>query len=128
MSKAVLDNAFAALARHPVDAILVMASQIMAGWRDQLVEVAARTPLSAMYFDRSFLEAGGVISYGPDVADTYRQAGLYAGRILKGEKPSDLPVVLEDRFELLINLKTARALGIEVPPPLLLTGADEVIE
>jgi len=122
-----IDSAFANLVRLPVGALLVASDAFFVSHRDQIVALAARHALPTIYPVREFVFAGGLMIYAPDLGDGYRQAGIYVGRILKGAKPSDLPVVQPTKFDFVINLKTAKALGLTVPDSLLAL-ADEVIE
>jgi putative tryptophan/tyrosine transport system substrate-binding protein len=122
-----ITSVFATLVEHQAGAILVGVSVIVGVKRDQILSLAARFVLPTMFFYSRDARAGGLLSYGPDLIETYRQAGAYAGRILKGEKPADLPVQLPTKFEMVVSLKTAKSLGLTIPPNLLAL-ADEVIE
>jgi putative tryptophan/tyrosine transport system substrate-binding protein len=122
-----LDRAFAQVAATGADAVLLGGGPLLFANRHRIVSLAARHALPMIYELREYVEAGGLISYSASFSGAYRQAGLYAGRILHGAKPSDLPVLQPTTFELAINLKAAKTLGIDVPPTLL-ARADEVIE
>jgi putative tryptophan/tyrosine transport system substrate-binding protein len=126
-SRSDLEAAFVSAVRQHADALLVTSSSLFMNRRVEIVALAARHALPAAYAWREFVEAGGLVSYGPNIAWAYRQIGQYASRILKGAKPADLPVVLPTKFHLVINLKTATALGLTIPETLLAT-ADEVIQ
>jgi putative ABC transport system substrate-binding protein len=122
-----IDTAFTSLGQRQADALLVAPDVLFTNRRKQFATLAARYVVPAMYSDRRFVEAGGLMSYGTNLGDISRQTGVYAGRILKGENPADLPVIRASKFELVINLQTAKLLGLTVPPTLLAL-ADEVIE
>jgi len=122
-----IDAAFAAFAHERPDALFVAPDAFFSSRRVQFATLTARDRIPAAYTTRDAVEAGGLMSYGTDIADMFRQVGVYTGKILKGAKPADLPVLQSTKFEFAINLQTARALGIEVPPGVL-SIADEVIE
>jgi putative tryptophan/tyrosine transport system substrate-binding protein len=126
-SRGDFEAAFESAVRQQANAILVSSNSLFMDRRVEIVELAARHALPAAYAWREFVEAGGLISYGPNVAWAYRQIGQYASRILKGAKPADLPVMLPTNYEFVINLKTAKALGLAIPPDMLAV-ADQVIE
>jgi putative ABC transport system substrate-binding protein len=122
-----IDAAFRTIVQQKADALIIGTDPFLLGQRDQLVRLAARYSVPTIYFSREFVDAGGLLSYGPSIANGYRQAGVYTGRILGGAKPAELPVLRPTSFQLFINLKTAKVLGLTIPT-MLLALADEVIE
>jgi ABC-type uncharacterized transport system substrate-binding protein len=122
-----IDEAFAAIATQRPDALLIGGDPFYLVQRQKIAALVARSGLVAVYSSRDFADAGGLISYGTNIPSSYRQAGIYTGRILKGAKPADLPVVQPTTFELVINLKTAKAMNFDIPP-VLHARSDDVIE
>jgi putative ABC transport system substrate-binding protein len=122
-----IERAVAAFARAPNGGLIATGGGRMRFHRDLIIKLAAQHKLPAVYYDRVYVDSGGLISYGPDFVDQYRRAAGYVDRVLTGEKPADLPVQAPTKYELVINLKTAKALGIEMPASVLARG-DEVIE
>jgi putative ABC transport system substrate-binding protein len=121
-----LDDAFAEMTRECLDGLMVLGGPLTVRHRTQIVELAAKSRLPAIYSNREFVNAGGLMAYGPNLPDRFHRAAVYVDKILKGAKPGDLPVERSMKFELVINLKTAQALGLTMPPSILFQ-ADEVI-
>ena len=121
------ERAFSSFAEQKVEAILVPPDATFNASRIRIIDLAAKAQLPAIYFNRVFAEAGGLVSYGPNISEDYRRAAVYVDKILKGANPADLPIERPTKFELIINLKTAKELGLSVSPALL-ARADEVIE
>jgi putative ABC transport system substrate-binding protein len=126
-TRAELEPAFAAIIRQKASALIVPANPFSSDERDQIIALAARNRVPTIYIDRSFVTAGGLLSYGPSLPDGYRQVGVYTGLVLKGANPAEIPVIQPTKFELIVNLKTAKLLGLAVPPQLFAL-ADEIIE
>ncbi|WP_369721136.1 ABC transporter substrate binding protein [Bradyrhizobium sp. LLZ17] len=122
-----IEAAFATLAKRDIAGVLVGADALFNDHRQQVVSLAARYAMAGVYPWREYVGAGGLVSYGANLSEGYRLSGVYVGRILKGEKPADLPVVQPEKFELAINLRTAKTLGLAIPPAII-ARADEVIE
>jgi putative ABC transport system substrate-binding protein len=122
-----LDSTFATMTRHRIDGLIVIGDPLTVRYRTRIVELAAKNRLSTVYGIPEFVRAGGLLAYGPNYADLFRRAATYVDKILKGAKPGDLPVEQPTKFELVINLKTAKALGLTIPPSLLLR-TDQLIE
>jgi putative ABC transport system substrate-binding protein len=122
-----IDTAFATFARERPDIFMQINEPFLSSRRTQIVSLAARHAVPAIYSNREYVEAGGLMSYSTNLSEVYHQLGVYTGRILKGANPADLPVVQSTKFELIINMQAAKALGLDVPP-MLLARADEVIE
>ena len=122
-----IDAAFATMDQHRAGALLSASDTFFYGWRDKIVSLAAHHRIPAIYYIREYALVGGLMSYGNKLTDAYRLVGTYVGRILKGEKPADLPVVQSTKYEFVINLKTVKALGLTIPPGVMAI-VDEVIE
>ena len=122
-----IDASFASIEQNQIEALVLTPGPLFNNNRARIIALAARYSVPAMYAIREYPDAGGLMSYGPSVTEEFRQAGIYVGRVLKGEKPADLPILRAVKFELVINLKTAKSLGITIPPGVLAI-ADEVIE